>query len=174
MTPMHGIAARRAMMLGTGRRSIFTIRQPRLMHVTLLKLKNELPVEDQEAITAIAGRLPGVLSVSMGRAVDNGKAGSHGYTDALVAQIFDTKDALEAYQSHPDNYAIQTILSPALPDSKDASVQLAYSFEHEANLKPFPALVMGLVIGLAVGAVAGRSSAPSVQAASPNKLQEDR
>ena len=141
-------------------RTFFSRAVPRITQLTLLKLK-ELPVEEREAVIAITRNLPGVTAAHMGRALE-GDAASQGFTDAIVCTVLHEERAIERMRAHPDSLAVDEILSSFIKDGDGTRLQLSYEHEHEAFMKPQPALALGLIAGLVIGGAIGRGTAPSV------------
>ena len=89
-----------------------------------------------------------------------GNAASQGFTDAIVCTVLGEEGAVERMRAHPDNLAVEEILHSAIKDEDGARLQLTYEHEHEAFMKPQPALALGIIVGLAIGGAVGRATAP--------------
>ena len=142
-------------------RTMFSMAVPRITQMTLLKLNpGQLPEEERNAVITLTRRLPGVTAASFGRNVGDPE---DDFTDAIVTTIVDEEGSLEHLRTHPDNLAIEEILNSAAIEKERVAHPrvLAYAFEHEAMMKPKPALALGLVIGLVIGAACGRATAAS-------------
>ncbi len=81
-----------------------------IKHIVIWKLKNKtLPIEKCEdalaikaALQALVGKIPGLLTVEVGFDV-RGKETSG---DIVLYSEFESKEALENYQSHPEHVKV--------------------------------------------------------------------
>jgi len=86
-----------------------------IVHVVSWRLNGKTPQErGQQADTIVAavqasrGRIPGLVSLEVGRNVVEAADA----WDVGAVMVFQSRAALEAYQSHPEHLALRAVIAP--------------------------------------------------------------
>ncbi|WP_028105066.1 Dabb family protein [Pseudoduganella violaceinigra] len=86
-----------------------------IKHIVMWKLKEQAEGADRatnavrmkEMLLACAGIVPGILKLEVGLA----EAGLEATYDVVLYSEFDSREALDAYQSHPQHQALKPFFS---------------------------------------------------------------
>jgi hypothetical protein len=86
-----------------------------IVHVVSWRLNGKTPLERGHqadtivaAVEATRGRIPGLVSLEAGRNVVEAPDA----WDVGAVMVFESRAALEAYQSHPEHLALKAIVAP--------------------------------------------------------------
>lgn len=95
-----------------------------IRHIVMfwLKDRNDATVRETLALlNGMKGRIPGMLSLDAGEDV----VGSSRSCDICLCETFETREALEAYRTHPVHLPVQTHMHAVMERSASADYEVA-------------------------------------------------